>query len=64
MIRWDVGITGNHYVWGDDKLAIENIAKEIGKSINSVYWNKKFGVWVIRVKRKSQKILLKEKFTK
>ena len=61
-INYDVGITGNHYVYGIDKDAIIEVAKSINKSINSVYWNEKYSVWAIRVKNKKQKALLKEIF--
>ncbi len=61
-VNYSIGITGNHYVYGTDKEAVESIAAMINKSLNSVYWNKKYSVWAIRIKNKNQKELLKNIF--
>ncbi len=61
-VKYSVGITGNHYVYGDDKEAVNTIALMINKSLNSVYWNEKYSVWAIRIKNKNQKLLLRNIF--
>lgn len=58
-ISCEVGITGNCYVFSKEKELVINVAKEINKSINSVYWNSKHEVWCIRIKNKKHKELLK-----
>lgn len=49
------GITGNVYAYGPSKNEVIKIAKQIGKSPNSVYYNKKHQCYAIRVKHKLQK---------
>jgi hypothetical protein len=61
-VKYSVGITGNHYVYGEDKYAVDAVASMINKSLNSVYWNKKYSVWAIRIKNKNQKELLRNIF--
>lgn len=61
-VVYSTGLTGNHYVYGFDKESVSDIAKMINKSINSVYFNKKYMVWSIRIKNKSQKEMLKNIF--
>ncbi len=61
-MKYKVGITGNHYVYGSDKDKIIEIAILINKSLNSVYWNKKYSVWAIRIKNEKQKDLLRTIF--
>lgn len=56
------GITGNLYCFSVSKSDIEDVCKQIGKSINSVYWNNKHGVWAIRVKRPETKKIIKRLF--
>lgn len=62
QVKYSVGITGNHYVYGEDKDAVNTVATMINKSLNSVYWNKKYSVWAIRIKNKNQKELLRNIF--
>ena len=50
-MNYKVGLTGNHYVYGDNK------------STKSVYWNRKYSVWAIRVKNTKQKDLLRNIFS-
>ena len=53
------GITGNYYCYSNNKNDIIRICDLIGKSINSIYWNKKHEVYCIRIKNKKQKEILK-----
>lgn len=61
-LNYSVGITGNHYVYSTDKDSVEKVAIMINKSLNSVYWNKKYLVWAIRIKNKNQKEMLRNIF--
>jgi hypothetical protein len=54
------GITGNYYGFSELKSEIEELCEKIKKAKSSIYWNKKYNVWVIKVKQKSQKQLLKK----
>lgn len=53
------GITGNYYVFCDLKEPLIDIAVKLKKSINSIYFNSRYKVWVIKVKNKTQKNILK-----
>ncbi len=57
-----VGVGGNHYVISTDKHNLEAICIMIKKSRRAVVFHKKHQCWVIRVKSKKQKKLLKELF--
>jgi hypothetical protein len=61
-VTYKVGITGNHYVYSKEKEPVLEIALQIKKSINSVYFNKKYNVWAIRIKNKKQKEILQKIF--
>lgn len=54
------GITGNMYVYSSIKDEVEKIAEEIGKSTGSVYFNKKYRCYAIRIKSKTHKERLKQ----
>jgi len=54
-----VGLGGNYYVLCDDSEQLVGICYSIDKSINSIYFNKKYGCYAIRVKNKKQKETLK-----
>lgn len=56
------GLTGNYYIISPHKSQVQSICQYIGKSINSVYYNKKHQVWVARIKSKKHKNLLRERF--
>lgn len=53
------GITGNYYVTSIIKEDIIKICKLIFKAESSIYFNKKYKVWTIRIKDQHQKNLLK-----
>lgn len=57
-----VGIGGNYYVISTDKSNLEAICVMIKKSKTAVVLHKKYQCWVIRIKSKKQKILLKQLF--
>jgi hypothetical protein len=54
------GITGNMYAYSEKRDIIMRICLEIGKSPNSIYFNKDYDMWAIRVKSKAHKKKLKE----
>lgn len=56
------GITGNYYVISERREKLEELCLKIGKAKSSVYWNKKYQVFAVRVKNKKTKILLKNFF--
>lgn len=51
----NVGITGNLYFTSKKKEELNKVCNLIGKSVNSIYYNKKFNMWVIRIKSKKHK---------
>ncbi len=61
---YNVGLTGNHYVYSTNKENVTKVASLIDKSIFSIYFNKTYSVWAIRVKNKAQKEKLREIFKK
>jgi hypothetical protein len=61
-VTYKVGITGNHYVYSKEKEPVVEVSLLINKSINSVYFNKKYELWVIRIKNKKQKEILQKLF--
>jgi hypothetical protein len=50
-----IGLGGNYYVVCDWKEKLIELCNTISKSPNSVYFNKKYGCWAIRVKNKPTK---------
>lgn len=59
MIKIKYGITGNYYAFSDDLKDVEDICLKINKSKSSIYYNIKYKKWVIKIKNKKQKKLLK-----
>jgi hypothetical protein len=53
-----VGLGGNYYVVCDVKEHLIEICNTINKSVKSIYFNRKYGCWVIRVKNKATKMKL------
>lgn len=53
------GITGNYYAFSKDKNDLIELCTQINKAVNSIYWNTKYEYWVIRIKSKVHKKLLK-----
>lgn len=51
-----VGLGGNLYYWSQNKSELVDKCNEIGKSPGSIYYNKKYSTWVIRIKSKKHKI--------
>jgi hypothetical protein len=60
MVNVRYGITGNYYVTSDIKAELVEVCKQIFKSSNSIYWNKKHKVWAIRIKSKKHKSRVKK----
>lgn len=54
------GITGNLYAYSKNKKEVRWACLLIGKSTNSIYYNKKYGTYAIRVKRKDHKRMLQQ----
>ena len=54
-MNYKVGITGNYYFTAVSKELLIPICNKIGKSVNSIYFNKKYGVYVIKIKSKHYK---------
>jgi len=61
--KFRIGLNGNYYVYCDIREPLVEITGQIGKSANSIYYNKKYEIWAIRVKQNIHKILLKKLFT-
>lgn len=57
-----VGLGGNFYVTSTDKNNLDAICVMIKKARSAVYFNEKHNCWVVRVKSKKQKVLLKTLF--
>ena len=55
-MNYRVGIGGNLYVWSKNDCEIIALCDKIGKARSSMYWNRKFKVWTIRIKNKKQKV--------
>lgn len=53
------GITGNYYVYSDNKDDLISVCKLINKAESSIYFNKKYSVYSIRIKNKYHKKLIK-----
>lgn len=53
------GITGNYYVYSDNKDDLKAICNMIDKAESSIYFNKKYSVYSIRIKNKYHKKLIK-----
>lgn len=56
------GITGNYYVTSKHILELVEVCENISKSKKSIYFNKKYRLWAIRIKSRKHKKILK-KFT-
>lgn len=54
------GITGNKYVYSKNYGEVRKVCIRIGKSVNSIYFNKKYSVWVARIKSKAHKRALEK----
>lgn len=52
-----IGITGNLYFTSQYKQELEEFCTKIGKSKKSVYYNKKYRTYAIRIKSKLHKRL-------
>ena len=50
-----IGLGGNYYIICDTKEQLIPICENIDKSPNSIYYNGKYGCWVIRIKSKITK---------
>lgn len=50
-----VGIGGNRYIVCDTKEKLIPVCVHIGKSTNSIYYNSKFSLYVIRIKVKRKR---------
>lgn len=61
-VEYKIGLTGNAYVFSKNKDSVVEICLKIGKSIKSVYFNKKYKLYAIRVKDKKTKTMLKSLF--
>jgi hypothetical protein len=55
-----IGVGGNYYVICDTKEKLIPICNQINKSVNSIYFNKKYECWAIRIKSKATKQKLGE----
>lgn len=64
ILKLETGIGGNLYVRCDDEIPLLHIVDKINKSRNSVYFNKKYKVWVIRCKSTKHKLALRTLFKK
>lgn len=53
------GITGNYYIYSLNKEEVLKITIWLNRSVNSIYWNNKYQKWVLRIKRKSDKLKIK-----
>lgn len=60
--KFRAGLNGNYYVFSRLKKSVDDVAKQIGKSESSVYFNSIYRVWAIRIKLKSHKEKLKKIF--
>lgn len=56
------GITGNFYLWSDGKDILQAFCKGMGKSISSIYYNRKYKVYAVRIKSKKHKVRAKNLF--
>ena len=54
-MNYKYGITGNYYYTSLDKKELEAVCLVIGKAKSSIYYNKKYNTWVIRIKSKKHK---------
>lgn len=54
-VQFKHGLTGNLYVISKDSWPLEEICHKIDKSPSSVYFNKKYNCWAIRIKSKIHK---------
>jgi len=53
--RLKIGLGGNYYVICDTKEKLVTICNQINKSVNSIYFNKKYNCWAIKIKRERTK---------
>jgi hypothetical protein len=56
------GMNGNYYVYCKHYAPVVEVAKKIGKTVSSVYFNPKYQVWAIRCRCKVHKQRLLELF--
>ena len=54
-----VGIGGNYYIVCSVKYRLEDFCNMIGKKPSSIKFHKKYLCWVVRIKNKKQKEILK-----
>lgn len=54
------GLTGNYYVVCEDKDKLEQVCKNINKSISAIYYSIQYECWAIRIKARHHKIKIKE----
>lgn len=55
-----VGLGGNHYAVSVCRDDIVSVCNAIDKSTKSIYFNRKYNLWVVRVKNKTHKRKLLE----
>lgn len=53
------GITGNYYAFCINKEPVIQFCLQINKPTSCIYFNKKYNVWVIRIKSKQSKEIIK-----
>ena len=59
-MNYKVGITGNYYYTAIKPETLVDVCKIIGKSVNSIYYNKKYKLYVIRIRSKQHKLKAKQ----
>lgn len=60
MITIAHGITGNKYVLADSSQELFSLCLDIGKSPNSIRWVEGYQKYVVRIKSKKHKNMLKK----
>jgi hypothetical protein len=58
-MKINYGITGNYYITSDSKEELIGICQLIQRAVSSIYYNKKYKIWAIRIKDKSTKNLIR-----
>jgi hypothetical protein len=53
------GLTGNWYVTSENKEDLVGMCVTLNRKISCIQWSSKYNTWVIRVKDKKQKLILK-----
>lgn len=59
-MNYKMGITGNYYYTSVTREPLIAICNAIGKSVNSIYYNKKYKLYVVRIKSKHHKLKAKQ----